>query len=142
MERGWFRGAFESAAVSTGMADNPEVIVIGAGLAAADELGRHGVHTRVLEVRARFGGRMLRHGGDWPVPAELGAEFIHGGNTALSQLMDEEGLQTEPVRGESWLFEHGALRAEPVFWGKLESGQRTAREVTAARGRGEWRHRL
>lgn len=104
------------------MADNPEVIVIGAGiagLAAADELGRHGVRTCVLEARARFGGRILSHGGDWPVAVELGAEFIHGGNSALAHLMTEEGLQTEPVRGEMWLFDHGALRAVPDFWEKM-----------------------
>lgn len=113
---------FESTAVSTGMAEKPEVIVIGAGiagLAAADELGRHGVRTCVLEARARFGGRILSHGGDWPVPVELGAEFIHGGNGALSQLMDEEGLKTAPVQGDMWLFEHGTLRAVPDFWEKM-----------------------
>lgn len=104
------------------MADNPEVIVIGAGiagLAAADELGRHGVRTCVLEARARLGGRILSHGGDWPVPVELGAEFVHGGNETLAQIMAEEGLATEPVRGEMWLFVNGALRAVPDFWAKM-----------------------
>lgn len=105
------------------MAAHPDVIVIGggiAGLAAADELGRHGVNTCLLEARARLGGRILSHGGsEWPVPVELGAEFIHGGNDALARLMDEEYIKTEPVRGAMWLFDHGAWRPMPDFWEKI-----------------------
>lgn len=91
-----------------------------AGLAAADELGRHGVSTCLLEARARLGGRILSHGGgEWPAPVELGAEFIHGGNDALSTLMREEGVETEPVRGDMWLCEHGVLRPVPDFWERI-----------------------
>src|SRR5882724_7166053 len=59
-----------------------DVIVIGAGaagLAAASELSGGCCRTLVLEARDRPGGRILtiREPGS-AVPAELGAEFIHG----------------------------------------------------------------
>lgn len=102
------------------MAENPEVIVVGAGaagLAAADLLGQAGVSTCVLEARARVGGRIFGvSGGSWPIPVELGAEFIHGGNRALDDILQEENLSTEPARGDMWLFDQGVWRKMPEFW--------------------------
>jgi monoamine oxidase len=59
-----------------------DVLVIGAGaagLAAARELSGAGYRVDVLDARDRIGGRIrtVRPGG-WPVPVELGPEFIHG----------------------------------------------------------------
>ena len=60
----------------------PDVIVVGAGaagLAAAEVLTRAGASVVVLEGRARAGGRILtRRVRGWPLPVELGAEFVQG----------------------------------------------------------------
>lgn len=59
-----------------------QVVIIGAGaagLAAARALSNAGVKVIILEARDRIGGRILSVADDqFPVPVELGAEFIHG----------------------------------------------------------------
>src|SRR5688572_24103362 len=50
-----------------------------AGLAAAWELTQAGRSAVVIEARQRIGGRVYTlHDRGSPVPAELGAEFVHG----------------------------------------------------------------
>lgn len=66
------------------MADEDEgvmdVAVVGggvAGLAAARGLGARGLRVVVLEARGRLGGRVHTvHDPAWPLPVELGAEFV------------------------------------------------------------------
>ncbi|HZX43866.1 MAG TPA: FAD-dependent oxidoreductase, partial [Myxococcaceae bacterium] len=64
-----------------------DVVVVGAGaagLAAAEALAREGRNVRVLEARPRIGGRVdTRRPPGWPVPVELGAEFVQGKARAL-----------------------------------------------------------
>ncbi|KZO95314.1 amine oxidase [Calocera viscosa TUFC12733] len=79
--------AFASSSSQAPPADQPDVLIIGAGvsgLAAARHLALKGRKVRVLEARERIGGRVNT------VPfgqgvAELGASFIHGtyGNPVL-----------------------------------------------------------
>jgi monoamine oxidase len=64
------------------MSADPDVIVVGAGIAglsAALALTRAGLSVVILEARDRVGGRIFTH---WDekvnAPVELGAEFIHG----------------------------------------------------------------
>jgi monoamine oxidase len=68
-------------------AEATDVVVLGAGvsgLAAAARLTQAGCTVRVLEARDRAGGRILTvRGGKWPVPIDLGAEFIQGRIPAL-----------------------------------------------------------
>ena len=68
----------------------PDVIVVGAGaagLAAAEMLTGAGASVLVLEGRARAGGRIFtRRVRGWPLPVELGAEFIHGRADVWSSL--------------------------------------------------------
>ena len=81
----------------------PNAIVIGAGLAgltAASSLQREGWEVEVVEARDRVGGRTWSR----PLPggavAEMGAEFILPGNTAVRRLADELeiGLWDKGVR--------------------------------------------
>ena len=83
-----------------------DVIVIGAGaagIAAALELAEHGVRTIVIEGRDRIGGRVMwQTAGTEDVPAELGAEFIHGAAPETSAYMRAAGLTTIQTGGPSW----------------------------------------
>ncbi|MGH9519579.1 MAG: FAD-dependent oxidoreductase, partial [Terriglobales bacterium] len=70
-----------------------DVAVIGAGvagLAAARALRAGGTEAIVIEARHRIGGRLWTlHPPDWPLPVELGAEFIHGEPAELGSLSAE-----------------------------------------------------
>jgi monoamine oxidase len=92
-----------------------DVIVIGAGaagLAAARSLASRSLRVIVLEARDRVGGRVwsdssLRDA----VPAELGAEFIHGQAKETMALLRDAGTAAVETSGESWTCcEDGNLR--------------------------------
>ena len=73
-----------------------DVIVVGAGaagLSAAEALSRAGASVLVLEGRSRAGGRILtRRVRGWPLPVELGAEFVHGRAEEVFEIAREGGL--------------------------------------------------
>jgi monoamine oxidase len=77
------------------------VIVIGAGasgLVAARALAQAGVPVDLIEARERLGGRVITvHEPDWPMPIELGAEFVHGRPEPTLQLLEEAGLALQPL---------------------------------------------
>lgn len=76
--------------------NSTEVVIVGAGaagLAAAATLSRAGVAVVVLEARSRAGGRVAtRRVRGWPVPVELGAEFIHGRSEEIFRIAGRAGL--------------------------------------------------
>lgn len=88
-----------------------DVLIIGAGvagLAAARELCAQGHNITILEARDRVGGRILSvHESRLPVPAELGAEFVHGRPPEIWDLIRERALAACDVVGE-----HKAVRAD------------------------------
>jgi len=95
------------------------VVVVGAGaagLAAARELGRHGVRTVVLEARDRIGGRVhtLRDP-RLSLPVELGAEFVHGDAPRTTQLARDAGLAVVDVGGDQRSAARGRFRRVD-FW--------------------------
>jgi monoamine oxidase len=93
------------------------VLVLGAGvsgLAAAARVAQAGRSVRVLEARDRVGGRIhTLRGGGWPVPVELGAEFVQGRIREILTLARQEGLPVVDLNGTRWLSRAGQLaRAE------------------------------
>jgi monoamine oxidase len=83
-----------------------DAIVIGAGaagLAAARSLAGRSLRVIVLEARDRIGGRVLT-GPSAPsgVPAELGAEFIHGPAPETRAILREAGSADVETGGDSW----------------------------------------
>lgn len=73
----------------------PDTLILGAGasgLACACELSKH-QSVLVLEARDRVGGRMFTQRlSDYPVPIDLGPEFIHGRPKETFDLLEEAGL--------------------------------------------------
>ena len=90
-----------------------DAIVVGAGaagLAAARDLSDAGRKVVVLEARPRLGGRILTiHDREWPLPVELGAEFLHGEAEAAREIADRAGLPVVEVSDEHVWAERGRL---------------------------------
>ena len=86
-------------------AEGTDVQVLGAGvsgLAATARLAQAGCTVRVLEARDRVGGRIHTVRGDgWPVPVDLGAEFVQGRIPALLGLACQAGLPSRRARRSS-----------------------------------------
>lgn len=92
-----------------------------AGLAAAGELRRQGFQVAVYEARDRIGGRILTHrDARFPMPLELGAEFIHGEAPLTELLLREARLSDYDLNGDSWRAEHGHLRRDEGFWDQID----------------------
>src|SRR5215475_14541784 len=80
---------------------SPSVLIIGAGMAgltAAYELQRRGAHVRVIEARARIGGRVhtVRTFEDGQ-HADAGGELIEGEHEAVKTLARTFRLTLQPV---------------------------------------------
>ncbi|MBS2033088.1 MAG: FAD-dependent oxidoreductase [Deltaproteobacteria bacterium] len=86
--------------------DEVDVVVVGAGvagLAAARRLAFAGKRVRVVEARARIGGRIETHRGLGLQPVEAGAEFMHGTTPLTASLASEAGMLYAPIDGDSFL---------------------------------------
>ena len=104
-----------------------EVVVIGAGvagLAAALRLAENGVRVAVLEARARAGGRIWsEQAKGWPGAVELGAEFVHGGNEALTRAMRAARIGTAPVAARHWFVDENGRRTAAA-WDRVDAVMR------------------
>jgi monoamine oxidase len=101
-----------------------QTIVVGAGvagLAAASRLVESGNRVILLEARDRIGGRIhtLRDAG-FPVPVELGAEFIHGKPKPIWDLVRAENLVTGSLEGDNWCSHDHVLKKCNDFWPRWE----------------------
>jgi monoamine oxidase len=97
-----------------------DVVVIGAGaagLAAAEQLVRARLSVRLLEARPRIGGRVdTRHPPGWPMPVELGAEFLQGKATAVLARARKARLRVTPTGARRLTLQNGRLTdVEPVL---------------------------
>src|SRR5829696_9016931 len=91
-----------------------DVLILGAGaagLAAAAELAAAGCSALLLEARDRVGGRAwTRNGPDFPIPIEMGAEFIHGRSAATFDLLRKAGLAAIDAPDSHWSLRDGKLQ--------------------------------
>ena len=96
-----------------------DVIIIGAGaagLSAARMLSRSGKSVCILEARDRIGGRIYTlkdHG--FSIPAEGGAEFIHGDLPLSKALMKEANVPYRGGEGSIWNVQHDQLSEGDLF---------------------------
>jgi monoamine oxidase len=83
-----------------------DVVIVGAGaagLAAARSLAEQSIRVIVLEARDRIAGRVMwKSVGTVDVPAELGAEFVHGDAPETTALRREAGLHDVETGASSW----------------------------------------
>lgn len=93
-----------------------DVVVIGAGvagLAAARALAARSLRVALVEARDRVGGRVYSKTIDAvTLPAELGAEFIHGPARATINLLAETGAAPLEFGDESWVYADGGLQRD------------------------------
>jgi monoamine oxidase len=102
-----------------------DVIVLGggiAGLAAARALAKARLRVILLEARPRLGGRIYtRRPPGWPIPVELGAEFIHGGNRDLWKLVEASKAKPRRLPDRHWLASGAAITRIPGVGRNLSS---------------------
>jgi monoamine oxidase len=105
--------------------DKADVVVIGAGaagLAAARDLSQSGLRVAVLEARDRWGGRVFTHRSPmWPVPVELGAEFVHGEAEDTMQGARAAGLAVETLPDRHVWARGGRLRPMGDTWSRFDA---------------------
>jgi len=106
-----------------------DFVVVGggaSGLAAAAELCEAGARVLVLEARGRIGGRVwTRRPRGWPVPLELGAEFVHGRSPEAFAIAREAGLVVVRLPSEHRERRRGSFRDMGDVWRRFESLTKT-----------------
>jgi monoamine oxidase len=102
-----------------------DAVVVGAGVAglgAARELSRAGCRVAVVEARPRIGGRVLTlHDPEWPLPVEMGAEFVHGEAARVRTACDEARLSVEELPDVHVASDARGWRVLGDFYGQVES---------------------
>src|SRR5690349_20944014 len=102
-----------------------DVLILGAGaagLTAARDLSDAGPRVLVLEARDRIGGRIHTHRDtSFPIPLELGAEFIHGRPLETFDIVRAANLAIVDGADDHWYFDNRRKRFKllPDFWEKL-----------------------
>lgn len=92
-----------------------------AGLGAARRLVQRKLKVAVVEARTRAGGRLCSDTpAGWPAEIELGAEFIHSGNQALTTLLREAGVKSRTVGEQHWLIRDGIRREMNDAWDRID----------------------
>jgi len=108
-----------------------DVVVVGAGaagLAAAERLSAAGLSVVVLEARSRAGGRIFTrrvHG--WPLPIELGAEFVHGRSDELFEIAREASLLIDRLPDSHLLATGSGFRSQHDLRNRFDAVTRRMR---------------
>jgi monoamine oxidase len=102
-----------------------DVLILGAGaagLAAARDLSAAGLDVVLIEARDRVGGRVHTiHDPQWPLPVELGAEFVHGRPPEMWELIRGAGIVAYECSQQHWTFDRGRLRFREDLWSDLDA---------------------
>jgi protoporphyrinogen oxidase len=102
------------------------VIIIGAGaagLAAGRSLTRHGVKVIILEASQRIGGRIHSILDErFPIPVELGAEFVHGVPPETFKILNQCKIEALEIDGTFFALQSGKVsKADHTgIWNALE----------------------
>jgi monoamine oxidase len=122
------------------MAHDPDVVVLGAGmagLAAARRLVEHGLDVELLEATDRIGGRVRTEHAETSLPAELGPEYVHGEPPVTLALLEEAAIGRDPITDVHHSQREGRLVIEPDVWGRfgrfLRKAPPASRDESAAR---------
>jgi monoamine oxidase len=101
-----------------------DVAIIGAGaagLAAAQRLSNAGRNVVIVEARDRIGGRIHTiRDEQFPLPVELGAEFIHGRNVTTWDILRQLNASACFADGHHRHFRGGRLRPMDDFWEQVD----------------------
>lgn len=99
--------------------DQTEILVIGAGAAGlicAKELVAAGHAVTIIEARDRAGGRIHTiTDNQFPLPVELGAEFVHGDLALTKQLLKEGKAEFYETKGDLLRSEKGKFIEQEDF---------------------------
>lgn len=110
-----------------------DVVVLGAGvagLAAARALSQAGRSVVVVEARPRIGGRIFtRHESGWPLPVELGAEFLHGAAEATREVAQAASARVVELPDTHVWAERGRLRPMDKMWEGVAALLKRARRL-------------
>jgi len=108
-----------------------DVLVVGAGaagFAAAERLSRAGLSVVVLEARDRAGGRIFtRRVRGWPLPIELGAEFVHGKSDEIFEISREAGLLIDRLPDSHLQRTPSGFRSQHDLWARFDAVTREMR---------------
>ena len=114
-----------------------DILVIGAGaagLAAAAELTAAGGSVLILEARDRIGGRIWTCSEPgFPVPIELGAEFVHGEPDETFALLRRLGVPAVDTQGLHWTCRRGRLSRRDDEFRQVQTALRGNRARLRAR---------
>ncbi len=101
-----------------------DVLIIGAGaagLAAARDLSQAGLRLIVLEARERIGGRIWTiHNPNFPLPVELGAEFVHGEAPETFGIANAANLTVNELPDTHCQVRASKLSPVHDFWGTID----------------------
>lgn len=111
-------------------AGNPKVVIIGAGVAglsASKTLSAEGVEHLVIEAADRIGGRLYTESTTFGIPCDVGAHWLHNGETnPLVPFAKRSGIEVYEAGEVEGLFANGQWLegdAEEEIWDEVDDAE-------------------